>query len=610
MYAVGQQLGKYQIEALLGQGGMAAVYRARDVTTQRLVAIKVLHPALAWNEKAVQRSLLEAQTAARLRHPNIVTIYEVGEQGGVYFIVMELLDGEPLSVILSRGRLSPERALRILRQVAAALDYAHQQGVVHRDVKRANVFVMPGDHVKQLDFGIAKVAEVSGLTVSGGIVGSPAYMAPEQARGEPVGPAADIYALGVLAYEMLTGRPPFTGATVHVLHAHAYATPPPARRWNPQLPAAVERALARVLAKHPQQRYPSALAFVRALEKAMRGRVPLSRQVPGQFPWMWAGISVGALVILFAIGALVMAVSCPFCPPSPTLLRPKVGVTASSSPGFETVLKGMEFVALREGPSGGLPILAWYVPGTRVRVVGRNSEGSWLVVQGPGDVQSWVFVGYVNTRGIEISTLPVYPTPRAKKPLSTLNLTPSVSMTLTPAGRVAHAAFVNLRTGPGVGYAVITPYPEGTLLTLLGRDADARWLRVRTSDGHEGGMHGRYIDTGGVDPRSLPVIPTPTLPLPTVLYTPTYASPTPSPIPTPVFTTPTPKPTTPPLPPTPTSTPVLPTPTPLSTPTPVPPMPTPPPTSTPTPRVPPIPTPGPSTPTPVSPLPTPTPSTM
>ena len=295
------------------------MYRARDVTTQRLVAIKVLHPALAWNEKAVQRFLLEAQTAARLRHPNIVTIYEVGEQGGVYFIVMELLDGEPLSVILSRGRLSPERALRILRQVAAALDYAHQRGVVHRDVKPANVFVMSGDHVKLLDFGIAKVAEVSGLTASGGIVGSPAYMASEQARGEPVGPAADIYALGVLAYEMLTGRPPFTGATVHVLHAHAYATPPPARRWNPQLPAAVERALARVLAKHPQQRYPSALAFVRALEKAMRGRVPLSRprptQAQGQFPWMWAGIGLGAQVILFAIGALVIATSSPFCFP-------------------------------------------------------------------------------------------------------------------------------------------------------------------------------------------------------------------------------------------------------------------------------------------------------
>lgn len=345
----------------------------------------------------------------------------------------------------------------------------------------------------------------------------------------------------------------------------------------------------------------------------MGRRVPLSRprltQAPGQFPWMWAGITLGALVILFAIGTLVMAVSCPFCPPSLTLTRPKVGVTTTSSPGFETVLKGMKFVALREGPSGGFPILAKYVPGTKVRVVGRNGEGSWLVVQGPGDVQGWVFAGYVNTTGLEVSRLLVYPTPRVEKPSPTPNLTPRVPVTLAPTGRVARAALVNLRTGPGVEYAVITPYPRGTLLTLLGRDADARWLRVRTGDGREGWMHGKYIDTGSFDPRSLPVIPTPTLPLPTVSYTPTYAPPTPSPIPTPVFPTPTTKPTTPPPPqPTPTPTPVLP-------------MPTPPPTSTPTPLALPTPTPVPPTPTappppslptptPVSPLPMPTPSTM
>jgi len=426
MHLVGRQLGRYHIEAVLGRGGMGTVYRARDVMLQRLVALKVLHPSLTWNEKALQRFLLEAQTAARLRHPNIVTVYEVGQQDGLYFIVMELLNGEPLSTVLSRGRLPVPRMLHILRQVAAALDYAHQQGVIHRDVKPANVFVGPGDRVKLLDFGIAKVAEVSGLTVSGGIVGSPTYMAPEQARSEPVGSSADIYALGVLAYEMLAGRPPFAGSTAQVLHAHAYATPDPARTWNPQIPVAAERVLSRALAKQPRQRYTTASAFVRALEQTLgrQPRVPRS----GKSPWMWAGVTLGVLVVLFATGALVMIVPCPFCPPSPSPTSLTPTVIVDYPPGIESVLKGTATVAVREGPGGGYPILAKYVPGTRVRVLGRNGAGTWFVVRGPGGVEGWVFAGYVSTKGIDIGDLPVYP---SRSPTSTP--TPTPTPTLTPA---------------------------------------------------------------------------------------------------------------------------------------------------------------------------------
>ena len=206
----GRLLGRYQVVEELGRGGMGVVYRAYQPSLNRHVAIKVLPPQLSLDQQLVGRFQREARAAANLRHPNIVVIYDVGEEKGIHYIVMEYLEGRTLKQLVEEeGPLHPKRAAHIVEQVAAALDYAHQRGFVHRDVKPANIFVGPGDHVTLTDFGIAKAAsETQQLTRTGTLMGTPEYMAPEQATGGEVDHRTDLYALGVVLYQMLTGHVP------------------------------------------------------------------------------------------------------------------------------------------------------------------------------------------------------------------------------------------------------------------------------------------------------------------------------------------------------------------------------------------------------------------
>ena len=248
------QLGPYQILGELGRGGMAVVYRGYHPALNRTVAIKVLPPQLAMDASFVQRFMQEARNAARLDHPNIVTIHDVGQADGTYYIVMQEAPGQSLTSLIQReGRLPLERVITILAQIASALDYAHAQGLVHRDIKPGNIIVGPGDKAMLTDFGIAKAAEGTRLTQTGAIIGTPEYMSPEQAKGEPVGPATDIYSLGIVLYEMLAGRTPF-GAdnTPAVLYKQVHEQPIPLRRAAPDLPAGVDAVLARALAKSPE----------------------------------------------------------------------------------------------------------------------------------------------------------------------------------------------------------------------------------------------------------------------------------------------------------------------------------------------------------------------
>lgn len=295
---IGRNLGQYQIISEIGHGGMATVYKAYQPLMNRYVAVKVLAPHLSHDREFVERFVREATAAGRLRHPNIVTIYEVQQQAGIYYIVMEYVEGQSLAEIIRReGPLSPERTVRIAAQVASALDYAHSQGLVHRDVKPGNILVGPGDHVTLTDFGIARAIAVAGTTRPGVVWGTPAYMAPEQVLGEPVGPQADVYALGMVCYEMLTGRTPFQGETPAVLHAQVYKPPPDPTKFHPGLPERVCVVLEEALAKKPQQRYPSAGALAQALAMAVRaGAVP-----PPWWPAMAivSGIVVLALLIVF-----------------------------------------------------------------------------------------------------------------------------------------------------------------------------------------------------------------------------------------------------------------------------------------------------------------------
>jgi tetratricopeptide (TPR) repeat protein len=241
------------------------------------VALKVLAPHLTWDPRFVERFRREARAVARLRHPNIIVVHEIGEEAGQVYIAMEYLSGRTLAqTIADEGALPLEKTVAILDQVTSALDYAHGQGVIHRDIKPSNVMVEEGGQAKLLvtlmDFGLVKAMESSeGLTSVGTVLGSPEYMAPEQAdfsRRDEISPATDRYALGVVAYQMLTGRVPFSGPTTAVLHAHVYEPPPDPQGIREELSGEVAQVLLKALAKEPQARYQSARALVAALQGA------------------------------------------------------------------------------------------------------------------------------------------------------------------------------------------------------------------------------------------------------------------------------------------------------------------------------------------------------
>ena len=252
-------IGEYDIAGELGRGGMACVYLAHDITLDRKVAIKVMLPAITQQPGMLERFLQEAKTAAKLGHPNIIPIYGARRAGDTLFFVMKFVDGRPLdSIIAELGPLPLDLTRTMFGQVARALDYAHRHHVIHRDVKPANVMVDREGFAVVTDFGIAKLVEAPGVTVSGSVLGTPYYMSPEQAEGSLVTGAADQYSLGVMAYEMLTGRRPFQGnSLVSLILAHREDAPPPIRELRPDCPPHIEVTVNRMLAKHPDDRFPS-----------------------------------------------------------------------------------------------------------------------------------------------------------------------------------------------------------------------------------------------------------------------------------------------------------------------------------------------------------------
>lgn len=314
---IGAQLGSYRLEAVVGRGGMSAVYRGRHVRTNRTVAIKVLSPALTVDEEYRARFLEEARRASRVDEPHIIDVYDADEEHGRLYLAMRFVEGGDLSALLKReGRLTPARALQLIGQVADALDAAHAVGLVHRDVKPPNILIGPGEHVYLSDFGIAKATAGRALTQTGMFVGSPDYAAPEQWEGRrDIDGRADQYALAGVLHECLTGVRPFdSDSMTGLMYAHLHRAPPSVADVRPDVPPALDGVLARAMAKGRDERYGTCREFVAAARGA-------------------AGQLAGDATLL-AGGATVLAGSDATVPgaPPPAQVRP----TPSSAPTPET----------------------------------------------------------------------------------------------------------------------------------------------------------------------------------------------------------------------------------------------------------------------------------
>ena len=311
---IGQQIGSYRIDVLLGRGGMAEVYKAHHTDLHRFDALKALLPQMTADRTFVERFLNEARTIAKLEHPHIATIYTVSKADAEQpYFTMELVESGDLSdVIAARAPMSLDEALPILEQIASALDYAHSQGVLHRDIKPGNVLMKPngqgGWDAKVTDFGIAKAAEESGdtrLTKTGMIIGTPEYMSPEQGgSGAKVGAATDQYALGIVAYEMLCGTPPFKAQSdtspISLIMQHVRDEPRAPITHNTSLSKAANNAILKALAKEPEQRFSSCGEFVRVLSGDVVVKPPSIKKARQTVRQSSPGLPMALGALLFA----------------------------------------------------------------------------------------------------------------------------------------------------------------------------------------------------------------------------------------------------------------------------------------------------------------------
>ncbi len=339
----GKTVGKYRLVEKRGQGGMAQVYKAYQPDLDRYVAVKVIHPNLTGDEAFAARFRREARAIAALGHPNIVRVYDFDTDDGLAFLVMEYLEGISLREKLRElschnDWMELEEVGHIVCALCDALDHAHRQEMVHRDIKPSNVMITHEGRPVLCDFGIARMVDTTAITGSGGTLGTPAYMSPEQGRGEPGDARSDIYALGVLLYQLCTGRVPFDADTPYaVILKHITAPLPSPRSLRPDLPEAVERVILKALAKDPAHRYQTAGEMGRALQEALRSRktAPLRPRLPIRRGFWWTMGGLAALVVLVGL-LLVVRPWRRFPAPAPTPLPGSIVTLALQGPEVTT----------------------------------------------------------------------------------------------------------------------------------------------------------------------------------------------------------------------------------------------------------------------------------
>jgi serine/threonine protein kinase len=374
-------LGEYEVLAELGRGGMATVYLAHDIALDRKIAIKVMSPVLLSGEGMAERFKREARTAGQLSHPHIIPIYAVKESGALLYFVMKFVEGRPLdSIIREIGPLPIPMVQTILQQVGSALGYAHRRGVIHRDIKPANIMIDADGWAVVTDFGIAKVSQTQGLTVTGATVGTPSYMSPEQCAAKELAGASDQYSLGVVAYEMLSGKLPFVAESVMaVMYAHFNEPPPSIQLARPDCPPKIAAAVMRMLEKEPDQRFPTIDAAVAAI-----GGASLAPDDPIRTQMMTLAAKSDGMKLLERFST---PVSQPSAMLSGSGARPSIA-TLLISPARATMSAGGEVQLLvsaktRDGQTIANRPMSWASTNTRVA---RVSPNGLVTAVSPGTV--------------------------------------------------------------------------------------------------------------------------------------------------------------------------------------------------------------------------------
>jgi serine/threonine-protein kinase len=418
---IGTNVAGYAIESVLGRGAMGVVYVARQDPPARRVALKLIAPAFAGDEVFRRRFLREATAAAAIEHPHILPVYAAGETNGILFMAMRLVDGQDLGEILRRSpELSLERVVRIIRQIGEALDAAHARGLIHRDVKPGNVLVThqsdaeDADFCYLTDFGVSTwtASSAAAITLTGQMVGTASYVAPEQIEGGSVDGRADLYSLGCVLFECLTGRAPFSGRqAAAILYAHLHEEPPPPSSIRQDLPAGVDDITSRALRKAPDERYASCRELSHDLREASSGttrppaKVPLaqargrtSTPRPRRSAWVMMG-AVAAVIIVAVAGAVLLGTrdqgpvqSTSSTVATPTLIREGVQAAASSTAPSSTDAAGNPVTYVPANLIDGNVQTAWRTPG--------NGHGQWvtLIFDNPIDVvRIGLIPGYAKT---------------------------------------------------------------------------------------------------------------------------------------------------------------------------------------------------------------------